>query len=266
MSKTLLITGATDGIGLATAKMLVAQGHKVLVHGRNPAKLESVAEQLNGLGGQPVETYRADLSRLSEAVALAEAVKARHDHLDVLINNAGVFNASEPVTEEDLELRFVVNTLAPYLLARHLKSVMDGSGRVVNLSSAAQSSVDLDALNGKKALSDGAAYAQSKLALTMWSRQLGLNLGPKDPIIVAVNPASLLGSKMVNEAFGVAGGDLNIGADILVRAALSEEFANASGQYFDNDAGRFGPPHADALDSAKSAAVVSAIEALLAGR
>lgn len=99
----------------------------------------------------------------------------------------------------------------------------------------------------------------------MWSRSLALSLGADGPAIIAVNPASMLGSKMVKEAFGVSGGDLAIGADILCRAALSDEFAGASGQYFDNDSGRFAPPHRDALDPDKCRDVVVAIERILAG-
>jgi hypothetical protein len=84
------------------------------------------------------------------------------------------------------------------------------------------------------------------------------------PVVIAVNPGSLLGSKMVKEGFGMEGGDIRIGANILTGLSLDDAFATASGKYFDNDAGDFGPPHADALDQAKSAAVVSAIEATIA--
>lgn len=82
--------------------------------------------------------------------------------------------------------------------------------------------------------------------------------------MIAVNPGSLLASKMVKEGFGVAGNDLGIGADILTRAALSEEFAGANGLYFDNDEGRFGPPHRDALDAAQCDNLVRVVEAVLA--
>ena len=109
-----------------------------------------------------------------------------------------------------------------------------------------------------------AAYAQSKLALTMWSRTMGLSLGSDGPAVIAVNPGSMLGSKMVKQAFGLAGGDIRIGAEILTRAALSDEFEDASGQYFDNDSGRFGAPHPNALDSRKSEEIVRTIEAVLA--
>jgi NAD(P)-dependent dehydrogenase (short-subunit alcohol dehydrogenase family) len=168
------------------------------------------------------------------------------------------------VLENGLDVRFVVNTIAPYLLTQRLLPMLGTSGRVVNLSSAAQSPVDLDALAGKRRLGEMPAYAQSKLALTMWSFELARKLGKNGPAIIAVNPGSMLGSKMVKEAYGVAGGDLRIGADILCRAALTDEFAAASGQYFDNDIGQFASPLADALNPQKCEAIVRVIEGILA--
>jgi hypothetical protein len=94
---------------------------------------------------------------------------------------------------------------------------------------------------------------------------MALSLKDEGPAIIAVNPRSLLGSKMVKQAFGVAGGDLRIGAEILCRAALSDEFAAASGQYFDNDTGQFASPHPDARNPQKCEAMVRVIEELLAG-
>jgi len=265
MQKTILITGATDGIGLETARMLVAQGHHVLLHGRSEAKLKKVATELAALPGDGyVESYLADLSRLDDVEVLADAVAKQHERIDVLINNAGIFKTADPVTLDGLDVRFAVNTLAPYLLTRKLLPLLGSAGRVINLSSAAQASVDLAALAGRVRLDDMPAYAQSKLAITIWSRSLARELGENGPAVIAVNPGSLLASKMVKEGFGVAGSDLRIGADILFRAALSDEFANASGQYFDNDAKRFGSPHADALDSQKCVKVVKVIETVLA--
>ena len=97
----------------------------------------------------------------------------------------------------------------------------------------------------------------------MWSRDIALSLKDDGPAIIAVNPGSMLGSKMVKDAFGVAGGDIRIGAEILTRAALSNEFQTASGQYFDNDSGQFTSPHLDALDPQKSVEIVRVIEAVL---
>ncbi len=266
MTKTILLTGATDGIGFETAKLLAAQGHTLLTHGRSEQKLADVQKSLSGIDGAGVvKSYRADLSDIADVNALADAVARDHSVVDVLINNAGVFKTANPITAGGFDVRFIVNTVSPYLLTKRLLAHMPSDGRVVNLSSAAQVPVSLDALAGGARLSDNQAYAESKLAITMWSFHLAKTLGGDGPVVVAVNPASLLASKMVKDAYGVAGHDLSIGADILVRAALSDEFANASGKYFDNDRGQFAHPHPDALDSAKNEALVDAIEQLISG-
>ena len=265
MKKSILVTGATDGIGLETAKMLASLGHNVLLHGRSLPKLENIQTTLSALPeGGPVESYMFDLSRMADVEALAKAVAENHTQLDVLINNAGVFKVSNPITSDGLDARFAVNTIAPYLLTQRLLPLIGTSGRVINLSSAAQAPVDLEALFGRAQLSDMAAYSQSKLAITMWSLSMALTLKDEGPAIIAINPGSLLGSKMVKQAFGVDGKDIRIGAEILCRAALSDEFAAASGQYFDNDSGRFASPHPDAQDPQKSKEVVRVIEEVLA--
>lgn len=264
MSKTILVTGSTDGIGLETAKVLHEQGHNVLLHGRNPDKLAAAKEAVAAMKGSgDVDVYQADFSRLGDVARLADEVTAMHPKLDVLINNAGILRTANEITEDGLDIRFAVNLLAPVLLTKRLLPLMDASSRVVNLSSAAQAPVNLQALAGKVRLSAMDAYAQSKLALTMWSRNLAGQLGSSGPVVVAVNPGSLLASKMVKEGFGVAGNDLSIGVDILLRAALSDEFASASGHYFDNDSGRFSNPHPDGLNDRKADELVKVIEGMI---
>lgn len=258
MTKTILITGSTDGIGLLTAKKLVADGHQVLLHGRSVPKLERAAAEVGG----NVETYAAELSDLSAVRKLAENIRAKHDQLDVLINNAGVLKAPQTVLENGQDIRFVVNTLAPYLLTELLLPIMPTDGRVVNLSSAAQAPVNIRAMQGNIPLADMDAYAQSKLAITIWTREWAKALTDA-PMMVAVNPGSLLASKMVQEGFGVSGNDMNIGADILIDAALGERFADASGAYFDNDSGAFADPHAAALDKDHATNVMTTIRTLI---
>lgn len=254
-TKTILITGSTDGIGLLTAQTLAAQGHTILLHGRSDAKLESAAAKL---GGTP-ERYRADMSKIAEVEAMAAEIRARHDRLDVVINNAGVYKVPQTRTADGLDVRFVVNTIAPWVLTKALLPILADDGRIVNLSSAAQAPVDVAAMSGPGTIDDFGAYAQSKLGITIWTRELARDL-PKGQVVIAVNPGSLLASKMVKEGFGVAGNDLSIGADILSAAALHPDFANASGKYFDNDAGRMAQPHGAALDAAHSKAVMHALE------
>ncbi|WP_022794727.1 SDR family NAD(P)-dependent oxidoreductase [Marinococcus halotolerans] len=253
----ILITGATDGIGMETARMLTKEGHEVLLHGRSEEKLADVAKET---GNENAEQYVADLSQMANVRSFARAVREKHSHLDVLINNAGVYTAPGEKTEDGLDVRFAVNAVAPYILTNELLPLMDDSGRIVNLSSAAQKPVDAKALSGDADLQDGEAYAQSKLALTMWTVELADSI---DPVIVAVNPGSLLGSKMVKTAFGVEGNDITIGANILYQAALSDTFADASGKYFDNDSGDFGDPHPDAMDRDKRAELIKQIEGII---
>ena len=261
--KTILITGATDGIGLATAKMLVSKGHHVLIHGRSNEKLANVEKQLIALNNDVmVKSYRADLSKMSEVTVLAEQIIAEHKHLDALINNAGVYKVPNSITPEGLDVRFVVNTISPYFLTQKLLPLLGDAGRVINLSSAAQAPVNVQALLGKASLSDMEAYAQSKLAITMWTKYLAETIN-NGPVLIAVNPGSLLASKMVKEGFGVAGSDINIGATILSDLAIEDEFASRSGQYFDNDSGRFTAPHPAGTNKQSSQRLVEAIESVL---
>lgn len=262
MSKTILVTGATDGIGFEAAKILVSEGHEVLLHGRSDKKLEDVANELSQLG--KVETFIADLSNLKATQNLASNIKSRYQSIDCIINNAGVLNAPDSILDNSMDIRLVVNTLAPYLLTKELLPILSADGRVVNLSSAAQAPVYLNQLtNLTTPLVAMDAYSQSKLAITMWSKALANKLKGSKQVVVAVNPGSLLASKMVKEGFGIEGKDIGIGAGILVRAATSEEFANASGLYFDNDSGKFAAPHPDAQDDEKCAKLLAEVETLI---
>ncbi len=264
MNKTILITGSTDGIGLETAKRLLGQGHHVLVHGRSAEKLENVMGELRELGH--VDGFVADLSDLHAVKSLAKDISSKHPKLDVLINNAGVLRTPNPNTPSGIDVRFVVNTIAPYLLTQALLPLLGSHGRVLNLSSAAQSTVNMDALCGNgPQMEPMDAYAQSKLAITMWSFYLAKHLGEQGATVIAVNPGSLLASKMVKEGFGVEGKDLSIGANILVRLSTEASFANDSGKYYDNDSDQFQNPHSDALNDEKCKQIVATIETILEG-
>ena len=268
--KTILITGSTDGIGLVTAQTLAThylakESHHLLVHGRSADKLAKLVANLKELNkDSKITPYQSDLSVVEEVKAMVTEIKDNHQHIDVIINNAGVFKTNKTLTNDNLDIRFMVNTIAPYIITQSLTDIMDVNSRVINLSSAAQQSLSPNEITANATHTDNQAYAKSKLAITMWSKHLAKTYQDKGPMIVAVNPASMLGSKMVKDAYGVSGGDIQIGADILIKAALSDEFANANGLYFDNDNGRFTNPHPDALDESKNAAIVSAIEGYLA--
>ncbi len=231
-------------------------GHTIIVHGRNGSKLDNLAKELQ------VEAVKADFSDLREVSEMADTILKKYDKIDVLINNAGVFKTSNTTTKDGYDVRYMVNTFAPYLLTTKLLPILR-KGRVINLSSAAQASVDFEALNGKVELSDFEAYAQSKLAITMWSRHLTNQVGADGPVIIAVNPGSLLGTKMVKQGFNTNGNDINIGVDIIKSLSLDHEHADHSGEYYDNDNQKYAPPQADGLDDEKAKKIVESIQTII---
>ncbi|MEO9885405.1 MAG: SDR family NAD(P)-dependent oxidoreductase [Balneola sp.] len=262
MCKTIFITGSTDGIGKLAAKKLAAEGHKIIVHGRNPDKLKSVLSELKA-ENTDVTGYIADFSDLRSVKKLTQEIIENNSVIDVLINNAGIYKSKSHTTGEGLDVRFTVNYLAPYLLTKSLLPIIkqSASSRVINLSSAAQSTVSFDALLGKHMISDQAAYAQSKLALTMWSFFLANE--DSNINVIAVNPGSLLNTNMVKEAFGRHWSSPEKGASILYDLAVSETYKDDSGSYFDNDLGAFNQAHTDAYNQNKISELISTTEEII---
>ncbi len=264
MKKNILITGSTDGLGFATAKRLLSLGHNVILHGRDNKKLNNAIKILCGefnLCGLP--GYICDLSDLREVNKFSKKLLVEVDKLDVLINNAGVYNIPNPITKDGLDSRFVVNSIAPYLLTTRIIELFENTSRIINLSSAAQSSVDINVMLGNKMLNADNAYAQSKLALTMWAFNLANKYKDKGLSFIAVNPKSFLNTNMVKNAYNMQGVDINFGVDILEKATLSDEFNDANGKYFDNDRGAFSNAHPDAYNKQIIEKVISTMESII---
>ena len=253
MSKTILITGSTDGIGKLAAIKFAKDGHKVYLHGRNSEKLDNVITEIQKLSNnQKVKGFVADFSDLDAVKKMGQQVNEEVPKLDVLINNAGIFKTPAALTKDGLDIRFAVNYFAPFILTEALLPLLQKgtAPRIINLSSAAQAPVSYDALSGKSPLHEQAAYAQSKLALTMWSFHLAK--AQNDITVIALNPGSLLNTNMVREAYGKFWSPADKGANIIYGLAVSEEYKDITGKYFDNDkgakVGAFGDAHQDAYD------------------
>src|SRR5205085_11238660 len=138
--KTVLVTGATAGIGCETARQLLGRGYRVILHGRTLEKAERVIEELKrDAPFARAEPVYADLSVMREVVGLAEQVIAKTSHLDVLINNAGVYEHERRLTCDGFEMTMAVNHLAPFLLTRELLETLLAApqGRIITLSSSA---------------------------------------------------------------------------------------------------------------------------------
>jgi NAD(P)-dependent dehydrogenase (short-subunit alcohol dehydrogenase family) len=189
-SKTVLVTGSTDGVGRLVAIRL-AQGARVLIHGRDRQRGDQVVKQIRDSGHSAV-FLPADFSSLSEVRRLADAVRQESDRLDILINNAGIGSGGSAgkreVSQDGYELRFAVNYLAGFLLTRLLLPLLMASrpARIVNVSSLGQHPIDFDDVMLTRNYSGGRAYAQSKLAQIMFTFDLP---GELDPTII---PASLI--------------------------------------------------------------------------
>lgn len=256
--KTILITGSTDGIGKLTAAKLAKAGHRILLHGRNSEKLRrTITEIKETSGNDKIDGFVSDLSDFESVRQIISELSGKTSNIDVLINNAGVFKSSVQSNQDGLDLRFAVNYFAPYLLTHGLLPLLNNSRapRVINLSSAAQSPVSINALNGNETLSEQMAYAQSKLALTMWSFHLAQNVDSLN--VIAVNPGSLLNTRMVQEAYGKFWSSADKGANILYELAVSDQYNDSTGKYFDNDKGAFSKAHINAYDQEKIIQLIS---------
>ena len=234
MTKTILITGATDGLGRALASELADDGANVLVHGRRE--------------GSP---YRADLASLDEVRQLASQVERENDSLDVLVNNAGVGTAGERAESRDgYELRFAVNYLAGFLLTRELLPMLQHTApaRVVNVASAGQMPIDFDDVMLEHNYSGIQAYCQSKLAQIAYAMALAERLDPAEVTVNSLHPSTFMPTKMVLAERGSAEDPLERGVEATHRLVADPALDGVTGRFFDREEET--APHPWALDRA----------------
>jgi len=233
---TILVTGATDGLGKRVAIELAEMGATVLIHGRNRERLEAALSEIQGeTGNEKLGSYLADLSSLGAARALAEQVLSDRDRLDVLVNNAGIIVGEREESEDGYELTFAVNHLAHFLLTGLLLPLLRDSApaRIVNVASAGQSPIDFDDVMLERGYDGMRAYTQSKLAQIMFTFDLDERLRGTGVTVNALHPASLMGTKMVLQTFGYTMSTVREGAEATVRLATSPELEGVTGRYFD---------------------------------
>jgi NAD(P)-dependent dehydrogenase (short-subunit alcohol dehydrogenase family) len=239
---TILVTGATDGLGRGVAARLAADGARVLVHGRSPARIHDTIEEIRRTtGNDSSRGYLADFASLAEVRHLANEVQANEARLDVLINNAGIGRGPTGAQHREEsadghELRFAVNYLAPYLLTRLLFPLLEASApaRVVNVASIGQSPVDFDNVMQRTHYDAARAYSQSKLALIMFSTELAARLGNNGAVAVnSLHPGTLMPTKIVHEAWSQTIDTLDSGIAAVTRLATEPALDGVSGRYFD---------------------------------
>lgn len=234
-SRTVLVTGSTDGVGRYVAERLGAEGARVIVHGRDRARGQAVAEAIKKAGGK-ASFLAADLSSLAEVRSLAVAVQRECDRLDVLVNNAGVgFGTGQRETSADgYELRFAVNYLAGFLLTRMLLPLIETSApaRIVNVASAGQNTIDFSDLMFTRGYEGMRAYRKSKLAQILFTIDLAEELDGRDVTVNTLHPATFMNTTMVREAGVQPASTVEEGGDAVLRLVDAPEFAGRSGLYF----------------------------------
>jgi NAD(P)-dependent dehydrogenase (short-subunit alcohol dehydrogenase family) len=233
---TILVTGATSGLGKRVALEVARMGASVLLHGRNHDRLEATFGEIRSeTGSEKLGSYLADLSSLGEVRALAEQVLWDHDRLHVLINNAGIIIGERTESKDGFEITFAVNYLAHFLLTNLLLPLLHDStpARVVNVASAGQSPVNFSDIMLEQDYVAMKAYTRSKLAQVMFTFELAERLRGTGVSANALHPASLMDTKMVRETFGRAMSSVQEGAEATVRLAISPELEGVTGRYFD---------------------------------
>ncbi|MFZ4622513.1 MAG: SDR family oxidoreductase, partial [Bacteroidota bacterium] len=227
-----------DGIGKQTALSLSGKDSLVIIHGRSESKCRQTVDEILTLKPDAeVEFVTADLSLMKNVRSLADDLKRRYDHLDVLLNNAGVFMNHHEMTTEGFEMTFAVNHLAPFHLTNELLPLLKATpaSRIVTVSSIAHRNGRnvLADLNSKRSFSGYSVYASSKLMNVLFTIELAERLNGTGITANCLHPG-VVGTKLLKTGFnGMNGSDsLEAGAETSVYLSTSTEVEGVTGKYF----------------------------------
>jgi NAD(P)-dependent dehydrogenase (short-subunit alcohol dehydrogenase family) len=234
--RTVLVTGATNGIGKETARLLAHTKCHLVLHGRNPAKMDQLINQLLPTAKAKLSTELADLGSLEETFRLARRVRENYPGLNLLINNAGTLLKAESKSPEGIELTFMINYLAPFVLSLELLPILEKNthSRIVNLGSIGHVLIRVDPENLQSWGSHFGfiRYLRSKVLLMNFSRKLGRMLGQKPITLLSVHPGAIPTTN-VNQAPLLKHFCLTSmqGAEVVVNAALNPVYEGFKGVY-----------------------------------
>ena len=243
--KNIIITGATDGIGLAAAKEVSKKGHHIGLVGRNPEKGKKAIETIISYSGnENLDFFECDLSLVKNVKSLSEQIKQKYNKVDVLLNNAGGANKKKIITSEGLEKTFATNQMNYFVLSTELLNIISESndGRIVNVASNAHigAEVDYGNINSEKSFSAWTSYCVSKLMNIMFTYQLSLmqdkvSINVLHPGFVDTNIAGNEGNLIkyiVKFGAKMFARTVDNGADSSIYLSTSDEVKGVSGKYF----------------------------------
>ncbi len=243
MKKTILLTGATSGIGRAAALEFVKQGHKLLFLARNSKKAQSLISEALNLGYGSMQAYQCDLASQASVKKFAQQLKSEYQSIDILIHNAGLWNSQRIMTEDNIESTLAVNVLAPFLLTRELIDLVDAGSdkRIIFTASALhRGTIHFDDMQFKKSYTGFLAYQHSKLAVILLTKYLARELKEKNIHVNCLHPGVIASNLANNNGvfsklfFKLIGKSPEKGAETLVYLALNDEIKSFSGEYFAN--------------------------------
>jgi NAD(P)-dependent dehydrogenase (short-subunit alcohol dehydrogenase family) len=254
--QTILITGATDGLGRALATALAASGATLLIHGRDDAHGQQTMDEITArTNNQHLHWLRADLASLDEVRDLANRVVAAHRRVDALVNNAGIgYTANgdgrRKESRDGYELRFAVNYLAGYLLTRLLLPRLHDStpARIVNVASAGQAPIDFADVMLEQHYDGARAYRQSKLAQIMFTFDMAGELDAQNVTANCLHPATYMPTKIVRGDGTKPVSSLGEGLGSTLRLIADPRLDGMTGRYFNGTAEA--DPHPQARDPA----------------
>ncbi len=243
--KNIIITGATDGIGLAAAKEVSKKGYHIGLVGRNPEKGKKAIETIISYSGnENLDFFECDLSLVKNVKSLSEQIKQKYNKVDVLLNNAGAANKKKIITSEGLEKTFATNQMNYFVLSTELLDIISDSndGRIVNVASNAHigAEVDYGNINSEKSFSAWTSYCVSKLMNIMFTYQLSLmqdkvSINVLHPGFVDTNIAGNEGNLIkyiVKFGAKMFARTVDNGADSSIYLSTSDEVKGVSGKYF----------------------------------
>jgi NAD(P)-dependent dehydrogenase (short-subunit alcohol dehydrogenase family) len=233
--RVVLITGSTDGLGREVARRLAADGAHVIVHGRNVERGTSLVREIESGGSGTAAFYTADFADLDAVRSFAAEIRADYNHLDVLINNAGIWlpgSDERRLSADGHEMHFAVNYLAGYLLTRELLPMLErgAPSRIINVASIAQTPIDFSNVMLEQGYSGSRAYGQSKLAQILFAVELANELSGRNISVNALHPATLMNTSMVEEAGARPRSTVGEGADAVMQLVTMEQ--PGTGRYF----------------------------------
>lgn len=239
-NKTILITGATDGLGKLLAQRAAKAGAQLILHGRNPQKGEALLHELSSLtNNERLAYYNADFSSLQAVKSFSENIMQQYGSLHVLVNNAAIGGGPKGSREralsaDGLELRFAVNYLSHFVLTQNLLPLLLQStpARIVHVSSIGQAPIDFTDVQMERHFDSYTAYCRSKLAQIMYGFELADELKGKNIAVNSVHPATLMNTNMVHDFFGYTSSRVEEGADAVAYVAFSNDTQNVTGVYY----------------------------------